>query len=423
MKLSNLILILILQTSFFLNRELFSNEPKSDINQDLDSSSEKKKNPLDTDDDKDDFSSSRRKPKKHSLTPEQVKKKKEILEKIIKYGSNKERKEALRELSTMPSEGIEDLTKLVSETLSTDGDNGIKISCLRTLGELEAKSESAKIIPLLKDKSDDVREVAIQTINRLKINEAANELNELIKNQDFTKSLTLTNTAINTMAELDNGKISSEFLENKIKEKNNAIDVRSSIALYYGKTKDIKAETTLLEISMDESEDMNLRSYSINALGKMNSPKATPELRTILGKINESKTKSDLKKYSILKLYVISALIMLGDKEILKELVIYAKDDDASVRLRAVKQLGEIPDPSVIELIEYKASRDPSKKIQEVAKKIIEDWKQKGVISNKAVANESDPAKQQKENEKKKEKDADEWMINKGKVTPKVFPK
>jgi HEAT repeat protein len=418
MNLSNLILVASL--SFFLS--LSANENKSDINQDLDSQSEKKKNPLEQDEDKDD-SGFRKKPKKHSLTPEQVKKKKEILEKIIRYGSNKERKEALRELSSMPSDGMEDLIKLVSETLSTDQDNGIKISCLRTLGELDAKSESEKIIPLLKDKSDDVREVAIQTINRLKINEAANELNELIKNQDFTKPLTLTNSAINTLAELENGKISSEFLENKIKEKNNSVDVRSSIALYYGKTKDIKVESTLLEIANDESEDMNLRAYSINALGKMNSPKATPELRNILGKINESKTKSDLKKYSILKLYVISALIMLGDKEILKELVIYAKDDDASVRLRAVKQLGEIPDPSVVELIEYKASRDPSKKIQDVAKKIIEDWKQKGVISNKAVANEQDQAKQQKENEKKKEKDSDEWMINKGKITPKVFPR
>ncbi len=416
-------LILLTTLSFFLNSNLFSNEPKSDINQDLDSSSEKKKNPLETDDDKEDISSFRKKPKKHSLTPEQVKKKKEILEKIIRYGSNKERKEALRELATMPLDGLQELTKLVSETLSTDGDNGIKIACLRTLGELEAKSESEKIISVLKDKSDDVREIAIQTINRLKINEAANDLNELIKSQDFTKSLTLTNSAINTLAELENGKISSEFLENKIKEKNNAIDVRSSIALYFGKTKDIKTETTLLEIAVDESEDMNLRSYVINALGKMNSQKSTPELRTVLGKINDAKSKTDLKKYSILKLYVISALIMLGDKEILKELVVYAKDDDATVRLRAVKQLGEIPDPSVIELIEYKASRDPSKKIQETAKKIIEDWKQKGVINTKTVVNETDTTKQAKDIEKKKEKDADEWMINKGKVTPKVFPK
>jgi uncharacterized protein (DUF305 family) len=53
------------------------------------------------------------------------------------------------------------------------------------------------------------------------------------------------------------------------------------------------------------------------------------------------------------------------------------------VRLRAIKQLGEVPDPNVIELVEYKAQRDPNRKVQELAKKIIEEWKQKGVTDSK----------------------------------------
>ncbi|MBK6607207.1 MAG: hypothetical protein IPG24_17450 [Leptospiraceae bacterium] len=51
-------------------------------------------------------SSSKKKAKKHSLTPEQLKKKKEIIEKVLKFGSNKERKEAMRELSHLSTEGL-----------------------------------------------------------------------------------------------------------------------------------------------------------------------------------------------------------------------------------------------------------------------------------------------------------------------------
>ena len=403
--LKNLILISLLTHSLY----------SQDLNTDLESSAEKKKSPLENEEEDTSF---KRINKKHGLTPEQVKKKKEIIEKILKYGSNKERKDAMRELSTLPSEGLEDLTKIVSEILSTDTDTGIKISSLRTLGLLEAKSESKPIINSLNDKSDDVKEVAIQTIQKIKLEEAATELNSLLKNLDFNKPNTLTPTAINCLADIDKNKLATDYLENKIKDKTTIPEARSSIALYFGKLKETKVESSLLEIALDEAEDINLRSFCINALGKMNSPRAANELRVTLKKINEAKSKAEIKKNSVLKLYVISALIQLGDKEILKDLVVYAKDDDASVRLRAIKQLGEIPDPSILELMEYKAQRDPSKKVQEVAKKILEEWKLKGVISTSVVKNNTS----EKPLEKNKERD-DEWMINKGKMTPKVFPR
>ena len=204
-----------------------------------------------------------------------------------------------------------------------------------------------------------------------------------MKTQDFTKSSTMVASTINTLSDLESGKNSSEFLENKFRDKTTSMDLRSSIALYFGKIKDNKAESALIEIATDESEDVTLRSYSVNSLGKMNSPRSVSELRSRLAKINESKSKSDIKKYSGLKLYVISALIVLGDKDILKDLIVYAKDDDPAVRLRAIKQLGEVPDSTVIELMEYKAQRDPNRKVQELAKKILEEWKQKGVTESK----------------------------------------
>jgi HEAT repeat protein len=385
---NNLLLFLILPLSLFpLDVKKNSDSPGSEITP---SRVETNKAPLEIDEaegikdvEHSGDSSSKKKAKKHSLTPEQLKKKKEIIEKVLKFGSNKERKEAMRELSHLSSEGLDELVKIVSDTLANDTDNGIKVSCLRTLAELEVKTESKNIIEAVKSKSDDVKDAAIHTIQKLKIEEASEELGSFLKNQDFTKSSTLVSATINTLSELESGKNSSEFLENKFRDKTTSLDLRSSIALYFGKIKDNKAESALLDVATDDSEDVTLRSYSVNSLGKMHSPRAVSELRTMLAKINESKSKTDIKKNSGLKLYVISALILLGDKDILKDLIVYAKDDDPAVRLRAIKQLGEVPDPNVIELVEYKAQRDPNRKVQELAKKIIEEWKQKGVTDSK----------------------------------------
>ena len=385
---NNLLLFLILPLSLFpLDVKKNSDSPGSEITP---SRVETNKAPLEIDEaegikdvEHSGDSSSKKKAKKHSLTPEQLKKKKEIIEKVLKFGSNKERKEAMRELSHLSSEGLDELVKIVSDTLANDTDIGIKVSCLRTLAELEVKTESKNIIEAVKSKSDDVKDAAIHTIQKLKIEEASEELGSFLKNQDFTKSSTLVSATINTLSELESGKNSSEFLENKFRDKTTSLDLRSSIALYFGKIKDNKAESALLDVATDDSEDVTLRSYSVNSLGKMHSPRAVSELRTMLAKINESKSKTDIKKNSGLKLYVISALILLGDKDILKDLIVYAKDDDPAVRLRAIKQLGEVPDPNVIELVEYKAQRDPNRKVQELAKKIIEEWKQKGVTDSK----------------------------------------
>ena len=230
--------------------------PGSEI---TDSKLEANKAPLDLDDSVESIkeversNDGRRKAKKHSLTPEQLKKKKEIIEKVLKYGSNKERKEAMRELAHLSTDGLEDLVKIVSETLINDEDNGIKVSCLRTLAELEVKTESKNIIDAMKNKSDDVKDAAIHAILKLKIEEASEELGSFLKNQDFTKSSTLVSSTINTLAELQSGKSSSEFLENKLKDKTTSLDLRSSIALYIAKIKDNKAESALIEVAIAET--------------------------------------------------------------------------------------------------------------------------------------------------------------------------
>ena len=106
--------------------------------------------------------SSRKKKKQtpQGLSGDQILKKKEIIEKILKYGSNRERKEAMREVVHFPREHAEELFKEISHILSTESDMGVKIFCLRTLAEVEFNKEPNSIISTLTDKNDDVKELS-----------------------------------------------------------------------------------------------------------------------------------------------------------------------------------------------------------------------------------------------------------------------
>ncbi len=325
------------------------------------------------------------------LSEEQILKKKEIIKKVLKYGSHKERKEAMREVVKFPREQGEELYSLVSQILSTESDLGVKISAIRTLSEVSYTKEPEVFIAALSDKSDDVKEVVIFAIQKLKIEQASEQILNFLKNSDFTKNQTLINNAIIALGELETGRIGIEFLESKFREKTTHPNVRSSIALYFGKVKALKAESALQDVLVDEMDDPTTRAFAANALGKMNSQNSVPKLREVLDKINETKNKFELKRLSTLKLYCIGALIALGDTEILKELISYAKDDDPNIRIRAIRQLAEVANPEAMELIEYKAQRDPSKKVQDVAKKILEEHKKKKEEESKRIITPASP--------------------------------
>lgn len=340
-------------------------------------------------------STSNRKSKKKSepkqLTEEQILKKKDVLLKVLKYGSHKERKEAMREAVRFPKEHAEEIYALISQILATESDMSVKIAAIRTLSEVGYKKEPNILVSTLSDKNDDIKEAGIFAIQKLKLEEGSEELLKLLKNSDFTKNQTLINNAIVALAELDSGRQGVDFLESKFREKTTHPNIRASIALYFGKVKALKTESTLQDVLVDEMDDPTTRAFAANALGKMNSFSSIPKLREVLEKINETKNKYEVKRLSNLKLYCIGALIALGDNEILRELISYAKDDDPNVRIRAMKQLAEIGNPEAIELLEYKAQRDPSKKVQDTAKKLLEEINQRKKEEPKRIITPASP--------------------------------
>ncbi|MGJ4790124.1 HEAT repeat domain-containing protein [Leptospira koniambonensis] len=332
-------------------------------------------------------------PPKPKYTEEQIRKKKEVLSKVLKYGTTKERASALRELEDFPKEDAGELYDQVGVILSKDPDWSMKIYALRISGILKLTQFEDKIIALLKHDQQDVQKEAVYVVKKLKFDSGIPVLTELLKSQDFTKNSNFLIALIESLAEFPQASEPFSVLEARFQEKFNDPEIRAQIALYFGKVKTSSIENVLIATVKDEKEPITLRAYSVNALGKIKSEAAITPLRELLEKIRALKSKNDIQDYQALKIHTITALVSLGDKEIIEELYSFARDDDAMVRLRAIKHLAETEDPAVIEILEYKAQRDPSEKVKRAAQNALDQLRKKLDPSFVPASAETKPAK------------------------------
>lgn len=290
----------------------------------------------------------------------------------MRYGTSQERKQALFELISFPKESAKELYLYLGEMIKTEKDLGMKIVILRTIAELEISDYKESVVLLFDDPNEDVSKQAVTTAKKLKLPEAVPPLIEKLRKEDFTKNSNAITLYVNALAELPGGKDASPFLQSKFKEKFNNADIRAQIALYFGSIVDTDADTMLQDVAFDDLLPTTLRCYSINALGKIKSQSAKPKLFELLDSLKKTAGKLDGKKAQSLKIYTIGALVHLGDKNIIQELSEFARDDDAMVRLRVIEFMGNMKDPSALEILEYKRDRDPSPKVQKAAKKAID---------------------------------------------------
>lgn len=330
--------------------------------------------------------------KSTKLSEEQLFKKKEVLLQVLKFGTTKERAMALRELEEFPSEHSGALIEQLGKILDRDPDWMMRVYAIRTVSELKLTQYEESILKLLKNEQPDIQRESIYATKKLKLEKAAPILFEILKAQDFTKNSNLIVGLLDTLGGFPSQETISSFLLARLNENFNDPEIRAQIALFFGKNKDKKAESALLEIYKDSKEPITLRSFSVSSLGKMKSISSMQAIQEELEKIRNLKSKNEIKALQPLKIHSITALVSMGDKDILEELYAYARDDDPVVRLRAIKHLTDTGDMSVLEILEYKAQRDPSEKVKKAAKAAIEKLK-KGESGNDVDKKGSDSSK------------------------------
>lgn len=338
--------------------------------------------------------------KSTKLSEEQLLKKKEILLQVLKFGTTKERAMALRELEEFPSEHSGALIEQLGKILDRDPDWMMRVYAIRTVSELKLTQYEESILKLLKNEQPDIQRESIYATKKLKFEKAAPILFEILKAQDFTKNSNLIVGLLDTLGGFPPQETISSFLLARLNENFNDPEIRAQIALFFGKNKDKKAESALLEIYKDSKEPITLRSFSVSSLGKMKSISSMQVIQEELEKIRNLKSKNEIKALQPLKIHSITALVSMGDKDILEELYAYARDDDPVVRLRAIKHLTDTGDMSVLEILEYKAQRDPSEKVKKAAKAAIEKLK-KGESGNDVDKKESGSSKSKTSNKER----------------------
>ncbi len=289
----------------------------------------------------------------------------------ITYGSTRIRIEAIGRVSKLRDEEKPEFLILVKKTAEEDRDPLVRKAAVAELRELKAADSSEIFIKALGDSSEDVQKESIRAVSELKVKEAAPHLLEIIKMRDFKTNDQLLIAAINTLGKLEYSQ-DWEFFKEKADDPFTDAEVRQFTLLYFGKVKAAGAAPFLLETAMKKSASVSDRAYAVNSLGHLDYRTAVPDLKQILNEIEEMPAGQEKIFMVPLRMQLLTALVRLGDESVQALLTAAAMDDSDGLRLRAVRQMGEMRLVSQKELLQYMSERDPHPRVRKEAKKALE---------------------------------------------------
>ncbi len=319
------------------------------------------------------------KQKENKLTEEQY----EEITKKIKYLNSSERILTIKNLEKLSLEDKKKFYDLLIDISQNETDPTVREAALKFLAE-EKVNTNAAVESYKKNIFFDNEKVQIQAlkaIEYLELKDLQNEFLELIKKTDFTQNGIFVNALIRTLGILEyNQKEISELLIEKFKDVNTHLEIKRTILLYAGNSKNYEFKSILLEI-IEKEEDIYLKSYAINSLGKIYLNANKEEKEEIIQKckkqyedilsINDPKERA---KYNPLKQHLILTLVRLGDSSVKEEIKKLAMDDDANVRLKALDFIEDLELKEFVDLVYVKYKYDPSKSVKNKAKQLLEKW-------------------------------------------------
>ncbi len=312
--------------------------------------------------------------KKEKLYENEKKKVKWIMD-TLDFGIQKNRLDAVNRMQLIKSEKLHgELYDKLVELIDTELDANVKKKAIYTAGELKVKRTIKVIIKQLNDDSEDVVIAAIYALKELEAKkESEDKLVAKLKKQELNENSNVTESLLNALGKFKSLKPLDFIIKQIEGDEEISRNTRQQFVLYLGKVESKKGEDVLIKIYTDEDEEKILRSYAVNSLSKIKSDKAKSEIRKTLKEIERFAFKKR-KKYYNLYIYSVTALAKMGDKAALPRLYNSAKSNNSSVRLKAVKLLGEINTKKTIDILKYKMQYDPSKSVKREAEKILKDF-------------------------------------------------
>lgn len=288
----------------------------------------------------------------------------------LRYGVSANRRQAIGRIPALDDDEKAQVLPILLKLAKSDSDSLVRESALRMIGHLKHKPGVPILEVALDDTDKDLVRAAVASLGRIKAASAAPKILTLLKKSKLDEQNELDELLIRTLGQLEYGEAGA-YLLGKAEEKETAHQVVENILLFLGEVKYQPARSFLLKKAEDKDAGVLIRAYSVNAIGRLGNKADAPALQKILKEIAAIRKSDERAKLSGLRLHLIAALIRLGDKSVEKEIVAAARDDDAFVRSRAVKQLGELKLASARPLLCFRYLHDPSKGVRRAARRAI----------------------------------------------------
>lgn len=246
------------------------------------------------------------------------------------------------------------------DILTITGNTKIKIPILSFFEEQETDIASSYTLSILKDAADDydvdekVLTAAISYSGTLKNRESAEYLYQL---SEFKKPL-IAAAAIRTLGKTGDTTYADKFLE-RIQDddfEDDEAELRESSILLMGELKYQPAVLTLLDIVQDDSYTSVARRYACDSLGRIGDEEAIPVLKELLNDPD-----------SILRSYVITSLAYFKNSDVEEILIQSLRDSYWRIRVAACKALAERESRDSVEILIYKAEKDPEPNVKKAA--------------------------------------------------------
>ncbi len=309
----------------------------------------------------------------------------------ILFSSSTDRRNEIRKIKALEPDDQKQLLPDVIKLCTEDLDPNVRETSVRILSEMKVQEAEPAFLAALKDKVDDVQLAAISGLREIKSKLAGPPLTEMMTALDSKKDQAKFSAILRALGAL---KYKSDIpaLIKRAEDAETHEEVRRTIILYFGDVKAEEGYDFLVKLARNDEKDPDLRAYAVNSIGRMKETRSVPDLKQILEGIRNQKNPKERARMSRLRFQTMVALMRLGDRSMIPEVMSAAKDDDPVVRLRAVRQLGEMRAPEAKELLAYKSKYDENPRVKKAAKQALDEW-DKSPAENASDMDDSDKEK------------------------------
>lgn len=296
----------------------------------------------------------------------------EFIKRTLKFGTQKERAQAIKDYKRIKDESLKkELLSIIIKNMKTEENTSVLLNSIHLCKDEKATSAIPAIAKALDHDDRDVKVAAVYTLREFKADSQKEKLVEELKKQDFTENSTYTEALLVTISDFGDLGL-YDFIKEKIDDPETTEFHRTKLILFLGDSKTTAAKVFLLELMKDEDENATIRSYAVSSLSKLEDTTVTPDIKAIADEIEAYPFKKK-QKYNSLYIHCITALVRLGDPSAYETLEASLKSNNATVRLRSIRLMKELGDKRSIDILRYKAQYDQNGKVQKAAKDALKE--------------------------------------------------